>query len=120
MSPKDRVPGRVSYKCSLWLLTAAFMLSTAAQLFGQLETGKISGTVRDTSGAVIPDATVTVKSVATGVERSVQSGSIGQYLIPALTPGNYEVRVTDNGFKTFQTSVEVTVGGGATLDGQLE
>ena len=84
MSLKDRIPARTSYKFLLWFLTATFMLLTAAQLFGQLETGKISGTVRDTSGAVIPDATVTVKSVATGAERSVQSGSIGQYLIPAL------------------------------------
>ena len=50
----------------------------------------------------------------------MQSGSIGQYLVPALTPGIYEVRVTNNGFKTFQTSVEVTVGGSATLDAQLE
>jgi hypothetical protein len=120
MSLKDRIPARTSYKFLLSFLTAALMLLTAAQLFGQLETGKISGTVRDTSGAVIPDATVTVKSVATGVERSVQSGSIGQYLISALTPGIYEVRVTNKGFKTFQTSVEVTVGGSATLDAQLE
>jgi hypothetical protein len=115
MSLKDRIPARTSYKFLLWFLTAAFTLSTAAQLFGQLETGKISGTVRDTSGAVIPDATVTVKSVATGAERSVQSGSIGQYLIPSLTPGSYEVTVTNKGFKTFRTSVEVTVGGSATL-----
>ena len=120
MSLKDRIPARTSYKFLLSFLTAAFMLLTAAQLFGQLEAGKISGTVRDTSGAVIPDATVTVKSVATGAERSVQSGSIGQYLIPSLTPGIYEVTVTNKGFKTFRTSVEVTVGGSATMDAQLE
>ena len=120
MSLKDRIPARTSYTFLLWFLTAALMLSTAAQLFGQLEAGKISGTVRDTSGAVIPDATVTVKSVATGAERSVQSGSIGQYLIPSLTPGIYEVTVTNKGFKTFRTSVEVTVGGSATMDAQLE
>src|ERR1700675_2857654 len=115
MSLKDRIPARMSYNFLLWFLTAAFMLVSAAHLFGQLEAGKISGTVRDTSGAVIPDATVTVKSVATGAERSVQSGSIGQYLIPGLTPGAYEVTVTSKGFKTSRTSVEVTVGGSATL-----
>src|SRR6202789_4285879 len=120
MSLKDQIVIRRSYKFLLWFLIAAIMLLTGAQLFGQLEAGKISGTVRDTSGAVIADATVTAKSVATGVERSVQSGSIGQYLVPALTPGIYEVRVTNKGFKTFQTSVEVTVGGSATLDVQLE
>jgi hypothetical protein len=94
MSLKDRIPARMSYKFLLCFLTAAFMVSTAAQLFGQLEAGKISGTVRDTSGAVIPDATVTGKSVATGAERSVQSGSIGQYLIPSLHH-NYYVNPAD-------------------------
>jgi hypothetical protein len=51
---RDRIPARKSYKSLLWFLTAAFMLLTGAQLFGQLEAGKISGTVRDTSGAVVP------------------------------------------------------------------
>ena len=54
MSLKDRIPAQTSYKFLLSFLTAAFMLLTAAQVFGQLEAGKISGTVRDTSGAVIP------------------------------------------------------------------
>ena len=79
MSFKGRIPS-----LPLWFLTAAFMVLSGAQLLGQLEAGKISGTVRDTSGAVVPGATVTVKSVATGGERSVQSGSI-----PVPGPGSY-------------------------------
>jgi hypothetical protein len=52
MSLKDRIPVRKSYKFLPWFLTAAFMLFTAAQLFSQLEDGRISGIVRDVSGAV--------------------------------------------------------------------
>lgn len=103
-----------------WFLTALLVLLTAAPLFGQLEAGKIAGTVRDTSGAVIPGATVMAKSVATGAVRTVQTGEIGQYLIPALTPGIYQVTVTAPNFKSFRTTAEVTVGGSATMDAQLQ
>lgn len=103
-----------------WLLTAAFVLLTTALVFGQAEAGSISGTVRDPSGAVIPSATVTAKSVATGAERTVHTGSVGQYSIPALTPGNYQVTVSSSSFKTFRTTVEVTVGGSSTMNAQLQ
>lgn len=117
----ERFSIRKSHQLLLcWFLTVAFVLLTAAPLFGQLETGKIAGTVRDTSGAVIPGASVTAKSVATGAERSVKTGEIGQYQIPALTPGIYQVTVTVDKFKTFRTTVEVTVGGSATMDAQLQ
>jgi hypothetical protein len=121
MSSSERIFIQKNHKHLLcWFLTAALILLTAAQLFGQLEAGKISGTVRDAAGAVIPGATISVKSAATGAERTVQTGGIGQYQIPALTPGKYEVSITSQGFKTFRTSVEVTVGGSATLDAQLQ
>jgi hypothetical protein len=114
-------PIRRSYGFLLcWCIAAMLALLAAAPAFGQAEAGSISGTVRDASGAVIPGATVTAKSVATGAERTVHSGSIGQYLIPALTPGNYQVTVTSSSFKAFQTTVEVTVGGSATLNAQLQ
>lgn len=80
MSFKGRIPSLL-----LWFLTAAFMVLSGAQLLGQLEAGKISGTVRDTSGAVVPGATVTVKSVATG------GGTIGAIRKhwPVPGPGSY-------------------------------
>src|SRR5208282_925945 len=96
------------------------LLLAVAPAFGQAEAGSISGTVKDASGAVIVGATVRTKSLATGAERTTTTGSIGQYKIPALPPGNYQVTVTSEKFQTFRTTAEVTVGGSSTVDAQLQ
>ncbi len=87
--------------------------------WSQAEAGSLAGTVTDTTGAVIPGATVVAKSVATSAVRTVQTGGEGQYTIPALEPGIYEVTVTSQNFAPFTSRVEVTVGGKVTLDAQL-
>jgi len=87
--------------------------------WSQAETGSIAGTVTDAIGAVIPNATVTAKSVATGAERTVQAASTGQYLIQGLAPGIYDVTVSSGNFQSFKSRAEVTVGGKLTLDAQL-
>jgi len=105
------------------LLVAISLL--AAVLFAyrpawsQAETGSVNGTVTDSTGAVIPGATVTAKSVATGAERTTTSGASGGYLIQELLPGLYDVTVTSGNFSPFTARVEVTVGGKATVDAQL-
>jgi hypothetical protein len=89
-------------------------------VFGQAESGSISGTVRDTTGAVVPGASVTVKSIATSVVRTTTTSDVGHYTVPGLTPGAYEVAVSKPGFAAYKAQIEVTVGGRATLDAQLE
>lgn len=96
------------------------LMLTVTPAFGQAESGSISGTVRDVTSAVIAGATVTTKSLATGAERTATTGSIGQFSIPALTPGNYQVTITSANFQTYRTTVEVTVGGISTLDAKLQ
>ena len=64
--------------------------------------GAIQGTVKDSTGAIIPDAKVTARNVATGVETKRTSSSDGLYNIGPLIPGTYEVTVTANGFATFK------------------
>ena len=93
-------------------------LSTALA-FGQVEAGSIAGTVRDAAGAVIAGAQVTVKSDSTGAERVTTTGNGGQYNLPGLTPGIYQVTITSGNFSPFQTRTEVTVGGSVTVDAQL-
>jgi hypothetical protein len=66
--------------------------------------GEITGQVSDTSGAVVPDASITVTNVATGAKRVVQSSGSGVYDVPALLPGNYSVTVTKSGFETIVRS----------------
>jgi len=106
-----------------WTLKISCLLALASLLtalaFAQLEAGSVVGTVRDASGAVVAGATVKVKSVTTGTERSTQTGNIGQYNIPGVTPGFYELTITSGSFAPFKTRVEVTVGATSTIDAQL-
>ncbi|HEX7157431.1 MAG TPA: carboxypeptidase regulatory-like domain-containing protein, partial [Edaphobacter sp.] len=64
--------------------------------------GAISGTVMDTTGAVVPGAVVIARNVGTGVETKRVSSSDGLYNIAPLIPGNYTLIVTAQGFATFQ------------------
>ncbi len=67
----------------------------------QVDAGQIAGTVVDQSGAVIPDASVTVRNLATNVTRAAVSSSTGAYLVTGLEPGNYQLTVTSGSFKPF-------------------
>jgi len=101
------------------LVVLALFLVFSRPAWSQAETGSISGTVTDQTGAVVPQATVTATSVATGASRTVQSGSQGQYAVQELLPGVYTVSVTASGFAAFKASAEVTVGGKVTVDAKL-
>jgi Carboxypeptidase regulatory-like domain/TonB dependent receptor len=80
--------------------------------FGQsATTGAITGVVSDTNGALLPAATVTVKSVDTSATRSVKTNAAGEYRVPELEPGTYTAVFTSDGFETYQESaITVTVG----------
>jgi hypothetical protein len=108
-------------KITIKALSLLMLVSLVATLaFAQAEAGFISGTVRDSSGAVVAGASVSVKDVSTGAERPpVQTGNIGQYTVPGLVPGVYEVTVTSGSFAPFRARAEVTVGGHATVDATL-
>src|SRR5258705_5120199 len=105
-------------KTRLLQLLMLFSLSTILA-FGQAETGSISGTVRDTTGAVIPDASVSARIASTSVERVARTEGTGVYTIPALVPGIYEVTVSKPGFSDYKVRVQVTVGSFVTVNAQL-
>lgn len=96
-------------RTKFFLLTLAVLFLTTIA-FGQGETGQISGTVTDPNGAVVPNATVTVRSVTTGQTRSVQTDAEGFYQVTNLLPGVYEITVQGTGFEPSTRKVEVTVG----------
>ena len=89
------------------LLTLLAVVSP--RMFSQTETGSISGTVTDPSGAVVTNATVTAKNTATGAVRTATTSSAGTYLISNLPPGPYEVSISASGFAEFKQAVTVTV-----------
>jgi hypothetical protein len=70
-----------------------------SQLCGQTN-GEISGSVTDTTGAVIQGATINVRNTATSQVREVQTNQTGAYDVPFLIPGTYVVRVEKQGFRS--------------------
>ncbi len=83
-----------------WALTAAAVIVAAQTLCAQTTTGQITGTVEDTSGAVVPGATVQAVNTGTQASRTVQTGPSGAYILPLLPPGNYQVLITKPGFQS--------------------
>src|SRR5438552_3380600 len=70
--------------------------------------GTIVGTVSDVNGGAIPDAAVTARNISTGLDRATITDSAGNYAIPELPIGTYEVTVTKGNFKVAKvTSVRV-------------
>ncbi|MGB9433657.1 MAG: carboxypeptidase regulatory-like domain-containing protein, partial [Candidatus Acidiferrum sp.] len=107
-------------KIKLFFSLVVLLLVFAGAAIAQVDTGSISGSVHDSSGAVVPGAKITAQNLATGVVRTVETGSSGQYTLVGLAPGNYKVTVVSSGFKTFSYTGEVTVGGSLTVNPQLE
>ena len=105
---------RSGVSIAVMALFVLVMFTGAAMAQG--ESGQISGTVTDPNGAVVPGATVTVKSTTTGAERSTTTGSSGDYLVPNLQPGIYDVTVTATGFAPSTQHAQVTVAGKLTVD----
>ena len=64
-------------------------------------TATLSGTVTDPSGAVVPGAHVKVHSLATGLDRVIDTNSDGLYVVPSLQPGDYAVQATASGFSSY-------------------
>ncbi len=68
--------------------------------------------MRDQSDAVVPGATITIRHLATGVERHLTSGADGTFSAPALAAGAYEVLAELTGFRTQRIEVTVATGTG--------
>lgn len=94
----------------------AFVLLATASAHGQTPTGSVIGTVTDPSGAVVPAARVELRSQQTGFRRIVETTSLGEYSVPALPPGRYDVTVEAAGFKPTSREALVEAGLATTLD----
>ncbi len=91
------------------LLALCLLLTMTA--FAQVTTGDITGRVLDAQGNVVPNATVSVRNLATGLTRSAQTDSEGAYTVSQLPAGTYEVTVEAQGFaRSIVKSFDVNVG----------
>ena len=92
-------------------LIVVLMIVPSPHLRAQEAGGTIVGTVTDPSGAAVSSANVSIKNIATGVERSVPTNDDGLFVAPNLVPGSYEIQVTAKGFSsTLVSQVVLTVG----------
>lgn len=78
---------------------AILVVACAALAAGQVTSGTIFGTVKDPSGAIVSGATVTVLNPANGITRTVRSSNSGDFTVPNLLPGTYNISVEAQGFK---------------------
>ena len=100
---------------SISLLFLSFLAPSA---FAQ--TASITGTIKDSSGGLVPQAQITAKNKATNASRSVFTDPSGTYRITSLVPGIYDVFIEKQGFKTVEYSrVELTVDRVQNLDARL-
>src|SRR5438309_982569 len=84
-------------------------------------TAAINGTVRDTAGAVIVGATVVLHNRDTSLDRSAVTNGVGSYVMTNVLPGNYDLKVTMNGFgPAAKTSIELLVNQTGTYDFTLK
>src|SRR3954452_11420812 len=91
------------------LVVAILMFAVTA--IAQVSSAELHVTVRDAKGAVVKDATITVRSAATNFDRSQTQNVEGEYPIHSLPPGHYEITVEAPGFaKALLSNVAVTVG----------
>jgi outer membrane receptor protein involved in Fe transport len=90
-------------------------------LFAQGERATISGTVTDPTGAVVPQATITVRNEGTNITNRTESNSTGLFVVAALPPGSYELTAEKPGFRPVKISnIPLSVGLTATVDVRFE
>src|SRR5258706_11728792 len=95
-------------KCKWSTLTLlAFLLAQNA--FPQASLGRVSGTVRDNSGAVIPNVAVTLTNTATNVRSATRTNDVGFYAFPGVAVSSYLMSVEAPGMEKFEAAFSVQV-----------
>ena len=96
---------------SLVLAALTIALLLYAPAYAQVAGGTLTGTVSDASGAVLPNAQLSIKHASTGVVTTAVTDSAGLYAAPNLVPGTYDVTIAASGFVTqVESGITLTVG----------
>src|SRR5262249_53460228 len=97
------------------------VLLCSASLLAQESRATVSGVVTDPTGAAIPNAKITATEIRTGVKSSTVSDTAGQYTLPFLPPGQYEIQVEVQGYRPFiRKAIQVNSGDHPVIDAQLQ
>jgi hypothetical protein len=93
------------------------LILVSSSLYAQDARGRIAGRISDPAGHAVPRAAVSATEPTTGVKIAATSNESGDYELPYLSPGIYELRVSESGFKTYvRPAIEVRVGDLISID----
>lgn len=111
----------IAYRHRVFAIVIIALLALAPFAYSQanINSGSISGTVTDPSGATVPNAPITITNTATGQTINLTTNSSGSYTTAALRPGPYTVKVTAKGFQSVSLPLTVQVGNVANGNVQL-
>src|SRR3954452_20289949 len=105
----------------LLAICVAILFAGTLPLFAQGDRATLRGVVKDTTGAVIPNAAVSVKNTDTNAEYKTVTTGTGDFTVPNLPVGSYSVRVAIKGFKALvRDGINLTAGDSVQLDLQLQ
>src|SRR5690349_21759706 len=111
----------LSMERSLRIVFCLMALAATARILNAQNTATVLGTVKDPSGAVLPGAEVSARNVETGILRKAETGDRGEYRIPALPVGTYDIETSVNGFQTgVRKGIVLSLGRDAVVDFSLQ
>jgi Carboxypeptidase regulatory-like domain len=111
--------GKPTQRIGLLLLLLFWMIGPVA-VVGQTTFGNITGVVKDTAGAVVSGAAVTISNEGTNFSYKTTTSPSGVYIQPNLLPGSYRIRIEDPGFQSYVTTgVHLNADQTANIDAQL-
>lgn len=109
-----------SIRLRFWAAIILGVVTLTGLARAQVTTADILGTVTDKSGGVIAGATVTLKNLATGAQRTTETSTNGNYAVNLLSPGTYSVTISSAGFETFRIpSLTLAAGDRKRVDAEL-
>jgi hypothetical protein len=111
----------VAWKITTLAIFLVVSLIPIQSLLGQVQAGRIVGTVTDPNKAVVPNAKVVVTNTGTNQARNLKSNGAGEFVLTPVDPGFYDVAITASGFGTSEVKgVQVLVGQSARVDVELK
>ncbi len=107
--------------CRLFCGSILALVLTVAPIFAQSQNASLDGQVTDKSGAVVPQATVTISAAERTQSSTIQTDNDGRYSFPNLAPGIYNLSVQAKGFRTYeQRSIQLLANQSARIDAGLD
>ena len=105
-SPRSRRSNFLTFA----LLIAGLIAGYQAPAFAQADQGRISGTVTDSNGGLVPGAAIVVKNERTGEERTTTTNEVGYFVVSSLHPSSYSVTAEAKDLSAKATNIQLLVG----------